>query len=93
MKYVCRVFRKGGEVILAAADSELIGKKLDGNEVRKDFYGEETKSKEIVKMFSEATSMNLLGKEIVELAVNRGFVEKDAVKEIDGVPHALYFKV
>lgn len=92
MSFVFKTYRQGDNVLLAVADRELIGKKIGGSLVS-EFYGDESIGKEVSKLFKEATSMNLLGKDIVELAVKNGFIDSENVIELEGVPHALFFKL
>lgn len=81
--------------VLAVADENLIGKKIKAKDVEffvnPRFYGEEKASKEwlIKKMQSnEIITVNLIGKEAVEIGIEAGKIDKANVKMIGKVPHA-----
>ena len=88
-----KVHLKGREVLVAACDEELLGKTLnEGNlkfHLSKDFYGGMKGGKSLLKeQLERATIANLIGKEVVECAIDAKFISKESVLEIDGVPHA-----
>ncbi len=85
-------------VIVALADTDLIGKKLEeGNrqiEVRLNFFkGEEKSKKEIVKilkdMQKEDATFNIVGKESVAAALEAGIIKQEGIFTIDNIPIAL----
>ncbi|MBU2523211.1 MAG: DUF424 family protein [Nanoarchaeota archaeon] len=86
--------------IIAACDSDLIGKKfVEGKlqlDLRDTFYGgkeySEEKAIEIFRdgAFDDAT-FNIVGKECIAAAIKAGMVEKEGVITIQGIPHALSF--
>ena len=87
------VRRMGRRVLLAVCDVELLGKVLrDGKivfEVRKDFYdGLKMSVEEAVDLMDRCTIVNMVGRNIVEKAMERGLIHPDAVLDISGVPHA-----
>jgi len=86
--------------IVAAADSDLIGKKFVEKNVQLDikesFYkGEEfNEAKAIELMRFEAmddATFNIVGKESVRAAVKAGIIadSKDSIIKIKGIPHAM----
>jgi hypothetical protein len=87
------VRRRGRRVLLAVCDAELLGKVLrDGKivfEVRKDFYdGLKMSVEEAVDLMEQCAIVNMVGRNIVEKARERGLIHPDAVLDISGVPHA-----
>ena len=87
------VRRIGRRVLLAVCDAELLGKVLrDGKivfEVRKDFYdGLKMSVEEAVDLMEESTIVNMVGRNIVKKAIERGLIHPEAVLDISGVPHA-----
>lgn len=93
---IARFHRKGGEVILAACDSEIAGRRLADGEVTMDtgtdfFKGSEVSEDEFRGMLAQATSANLVGERAVGIAVKEGFVHPDACLDIAGVPFAMFF--
>ncbi|MDK2384853.1 MAG: DUF424 family protein [Candidatus Korarchaeota archaeon] len=88
-----KVHRVGGDVMLAACDEELRGKRFEEGtlriEVSKTFYGGfRAELDELVEYMRQATIMNLVGKRVVSAAVEAGYVHPEAVIKIAGVPHA-----
>lgn len=87
------VRRTGRRVLLAVCDAELLGKVLkDGKiyfEVRRDFYdGLKMSVEEAVDLMAQSTIVNMVGRNIVGKAIERGLIHPDAVLNISGVPHA-----
>lgn len=88
-----RVYREEGEVLLAASDEDVVGETLEGEgvslSVTASFYGEEIADAEtVLRQLGTCTMANLVGEEVVALALEHGFVDPEAVAEVDGVPHA-----
>lgn len=88
-----KVYRTNNDVLVAACDSNLIGKKFyEGKlklEISKEFYenivvGEEA----FLQQLSFATIANLVGEHVISKAIEAGVVNKDCVIKIDGIPHA-----
>jgi len=48
---------------------------------------------EAKKILRSSDSINIVGKEIVSLSVNMGIGSEDGIKEIDGIPFLIVFKV
>jgi hypothetical protein len=44
-------------------------------------------------MISNSTIVNMVGKNIVKRAIEKGFVHPEAVLRIEGVPHAQIVKI
>ncbi|WFO75863.1 DUF424 family protein [Desulfurococcaceae archaeon MEX13E-LK6-19] len=88
----------GTDHVVAVCDMNLLGKVLDNRGVKffvdPVFYGGELVSIEkAIELIRRSTIANLVGKNIVEAAINEGLVHPDAVIEINGVPHAQIIKV
>lgn len=93
MMFYIKIYKREGEVLLAACDKEILGKKLSEGEyhldVRKEFYGDELIGvKEFVKLLSNVTIANLTGNKVVETAIKLGFINKKNVLTISGIRHA-----
>jgi len=87
------VFRQSGHVLVAACDAELLGKTLrEGNTVfiiQEQFYGGSlVRVEEAIGMLRGATCANLVGPNIVTMAIKEGLVHPQSVITIAGVPHA-----
>lgn len=85
--------RVGRNVILAMCDAEILGRTLcEGKivfHVKEDFYrGARVSVDEGVLMIKNSTIVNMVGKNIVQKAIQHGYVHPEAVLHIDGIPHA-----
>lgn len=88
----------GNNVLLAICDVEILGKTLrDGKmvfTVNESFYkGTKVSLDQAVEMINNCTIVNMVGKKIVQKAIEKGYVHPDAVLNIEGVPHAQIVKV
>ncbi len=88
-----KVHTSGKEVLVAACDSELLGKTFASGklriEVSRGFYEGQMCDEEIfISRLQMATIANLVGRETVDAAVRHGFVDTACVLQIGDVPHA-----
>lgn len=86
-------YRQGREHLLAACDTDLLGRKLSEGKLRldvsQDFYdGFEATEEELEAHLRTCTIANLVGERVVTLAIRLGFVAQENVIRIEGVPHA-----
>jgi len=94
-----RFFLAKRDVVLAMCDDDLLDKKIgDGKlkiTVSKQFYGEKLIESEAdaVKYLGKCSIGNIVGKRIVALAEKNGFITKENVISIGGVPHAQFVKL
>ena len=84
--------------VLAAADAELLGKKLKQGkialEVRTSFYLEtHVTPEELGEALDEATNANLVGERVIAIAREKGLLGKGNPLTIEGVPHAQIYKL
>ena len=96
--YKAKIFTMRYDIVVAICDEDLIDKKIKmkGLEIKvsKNFYGGESIDDEIaVKLMKRATIGNLLGKNIVSLAEKNGFITRENVILINGIPHAQFVKL
>jgi hypothetical protein len=88
-----KVYRHGPEVLVAACDSDILGKTFKGKGLRisvsEGFYKGDLGDEEmLINRLEMATIANLVGKKTLEIATRRGFVDPSCVLLIGGVPHA-----
>ena len=88
----------GRNVLLAICDCEVLGRTLRQGKivfhVKAEFYnGGKVGLDEAVGMIANSTIVNMVGKNCVEKAIQKGFVHPEAVLDIDGVPHAQIVKL
>jgi len=80
-------------VLVAACDCGLMGKKFEEGqlqvEICSDFFGlEKATTTDLERAMRDATIANFIGKCAVECAIKLGYVNRDNVLVIDGVPCA-----
>ena len=88
----------GRSVLLAICDAEVLGKTLcEGKivfRVKEDFYkGAKVSVEEAIMMIENSTIVNMVGKNVVGKAIEKGYVHPEAVLSIDGIPHAQIVKL
>jgi hypothetical protein len=88
----------GNNVLLAICDTEILGRTLcEGKivfHVKEEFYkGAKVSIEEAVDMIENSTIVNMIGKNVVKKAMEKGYVHPEAVLNIEGVPHAQIVKV
>jgi hypothetical protein len=88
----------GNNVLLAICDTEILGKTLREGRiifvVKEEFYkGARVAVEEAVDMIANSTIVNMVGKNIVQKAIEKGYVHPEAVLNIEGVPHAQIVKI
>jgi len=88
----------GGNVLLAICDAEILGKTLREGKivfhVKEEFYkGRKVTIEEAVAMIENSTIVNMIGKNVVKKAVEKGYVHPEAILNIEGVPHAQIVKL
>lgn len=93
-----KVTRTGDHILVAVCDEDLIGKRLMGRglcvEIREEFYkGRRLGSRDAVETVKCGTVVNLIGNNIVGLAIKQKLVHQDAVMKIAKVAHAQIVKI
>lgn len=86
------------DVVVAICDKGLLGKTIEGERLQitisETFYGNEEIDKEkSIEMIRMCTIANLMGDEIVGLAIDQGFITRENVISINGVKHAQFVKI
>ncbi len=93
-----KVHRRGGDILLAACDEDIIDKRFREGifrlHVKRDFYGGDLVAEEVfIRMLQQCTMANLSGKFVVELAIKEGYILEENVLYVEGVPHAQLLKL
>ena len=88
-----KTYRSGKEILIAVCDCEILGKRFEEGplhvDVCADFFGnEKVTPEEVERSLSKATIANFVGQMAVDFAIKLGYVEKENVLVIDGVPCA-----
>jgi len=88
----------GNNVLLAICDADVLGKTFREGKivfsVKEEFYrGARVRVEEAVDMIKNSTIVNMVGKNIVQKAIETGYVHPEAILNIEGVPHAQIVKI
>ena len=84
-----------GEVLLAAADEGIVGRTLREGKIhlhvdRNFYFGVRSDRKLFVNSLRMCTIANLVGENVVTIAEREGFVDRENVLIIEGVPYAQF---
>jgi len=86
-------------IVVAICDKELLGKKFEEGdktlEIKPHFYeGEEKTEEEVIKSIkmaaAEDATFNIVGKKSIQAALKTGLINQEGVREIQGIPFALF---
>ena len=96
--FYAKSYDNGKDIVVAICDKGILGKTVEGNKfqitISESFYGNEEIGKEkSIEMIKGCTIANLMGDEIVGLAIDQGFITKENVISINGVRHAQFVKI
>ena len=96
--FSARLINHKDTCMLNICDTELVGRTLDRGsftlKISEKYYAEKVVEKEGAKdLLRRSNNINMVGKEIISLSVNIGIGSQEGVKEIDGVPFLLVFKM
>ncbi|MEM1582310.1 MAG: DUF424 family protein [Candidatus Bathyarchaeia archaeon] len=98
MEVYVKITKWGRHTLLAICDTDILGKTFRKNgivfEVKEEFYnGYKADIEEALSLIERSTIVNLCGRNVVERAVERGYVHPEAIFEICGVLHAQIMKI
>lgn len=93
-----KIFPTKYDIVVAICDQDLMDKELKFRnmkvKVAKNFYGERLVNENVaLKLMNNSRIGNLMGEKIVELAEKNGFITKENIISINGVPHAQFVKL
>ena len=96
--FCVKIYRRMGEVLVAVADSEIVGKVFRGDgikiEVTESFYHGDTVGEEaMLQRLRLATIANLVGNRCVRSAIEHGFIDGKNVIRIGEVSHAQFARM
>ncbi|MEM0158201.1 MAG: DUF424 family protein [Thermoplasmataceae archaeon] len=96
---ICMKLRHAqGEVLLAAADSDLLNQEIRSGKlhlkVSPDFYGDVPVDDGLfLDSLAMCTIANLVGEYVVRLAIEKDFIDPENVLYIGKVPHAQFARM
>ena len=96
--FSARLINHNDTLMLNICDADLLGRTLNrGNftlKISEKYYAEKVVDKEEAKdLLKRSNSINMVGKEIISLSVNMNIGSREGVKEIDGIPFLIVFKM
>jgi len=96
--FSARVINHDNTNMLSICDAELLGKTLNNDnftlKISEEYYAQKVVEKEEAKVLLESSkNINMVGKEIISLSVDMGIGSQEGVKEIDGIPFLIVFKM
>lgn len=88
----------GKNILLALCDCEILGRTLREGKlvfhVKEEFYkGAKVSIEEAIEIIENSTIVNMIGKNVVKKAIEKGHVHPEAVLNIEGIPHAQIVKL
>ena len=96
--FSARLINHNDTFMLNICDADLLGRTLKRDnftlKISEKYYAQKVVEKEEAKeMLRRSDNINMVGKEIISLSVDMGIGTQDGVKEIDGVPFLIVFKM
>ena len=97
-KFYLKIHPRMEHYLVAICDESLLGRTLVEGEIKfnvsEDFYGGNLVDMETcLEHLRIATIANMIGEKTVEVAINAGLVQKQAILYIEGQPHAQWVKL
>ena len=97
MFYV-KVHRSEGREVLGVCDEDLLGKRFSSGDLEVDvsiffFKGELSKKENVMDLLNNCNNASFVGKNIINLAVEMGVINKDQVINISDIPTAMVFSI
>ena len=96
--FSARLIHHNDGLMLNICDADLLGKTLNRDnftlKISEKYYAEKVVDKEEAKdLLKRSNSINMVGKEIISLSVNMNIGSRAGVKQIDGIPFLIVFKM
>ena len=87
-----------GKTILAVCDEDLIGKKIETEKIEffvsERFYGgQKITNEELLTLYEEVDSINLIGNECVQLLQKKGLINESSIININNTKHVQIYKI
>ncbi len=95
--YALRKIKYQETQMVNICDLNLIGKEINQGDYnisisRDYFYSEEITKEDAIKILKSSSIINLVGKDIVDLALSLNLAKKNSVKTIENIPFLMIFK-
>jgi len=98
-RFWSKVVKTKFDILVAICDENVLGKEIEIEKgfrvvASERFYKEKLiDEKEALDLMEKATIGNLLGENIVKLAIEKNIISSEGVILIGGIPHAQFVKV
>ena len=85
-------------LLVSVCDADILGETFENGDVsltvEEDFYGgEEADQETVLESFERATVANLVGTDVVSLAIEHGYVAEGNVLEVGETEHAQFMRM
>ncbi len=95
--YALRKIKYQETQIINICDLNLIGREINQEDfsinISKDyFYSEEITKEDAIKILNSSPIINMVGKDIVDLALSLNLAKKNSVKIIENIPFLMIYK-
>ena len=96
--FSARLINHNDTYMLNICDADLLGTTLKRDnftlKISEKYYAQKVVEKEEAKdLLRRSNNINMVGKEIISLSVDMGIGSQNGVKEIDGIPFLIVFKM
>lgn len=92
MEFSYKIYNESEELLLAIADSAILGKTFEEGEIQltvSEFYdGNKCDKNKALTLIKDATIINAVGKDIIDLLKQEDIIDKNFILKINGIPHA-----
>lgn len=97
-RYWCKVFQTKHDLVGAFCDEDIIGETIEDGKLKvkvsRDFYGGALIDERVaLRVMEKVTIGNLMGEQIVEAAMEAGFITGENLIFIGGIPHAQFIRL
>jgi hypothetical protein len=96
--FSARLINHNDTRMLNICDADLLGKTINRDnftlKIDERYYAQKTIEEEEAKdLLRSSNSINMVGKAIISLSVHMGIGSQEGVKNIDGIPFLIVFKM
>ena len=96
--FAVRLINHNDTSMLNICDAELLGRTVNRGsftfKISEKYYAQNVIEKEEAKdLLRRSSNINMVGKKIISLSVNIGIGTQEGVKEFDGIPFLIVFKM
>jgi hypothetical protein len=96
--FSARLINHNDTRMLNICDIDLLGRILNKDnftlKISKEYYAQKVvKKEEAMDLLRKSNNINMVGKEIISLSTSIGIGSPEGIKEIDGIPFLIVFKM